>query len=98
MTTELRILDISETAAEDLSSDQYKFVVLSSTGVRRPDSANEIAHGILQNAPESGDAAQVRVDGISKLVANAALAIGKIVSPEYVGAADAGKGQDAGTN
>ena len=98
MTTELRILDITETAAEDLSSDQYKFVVLSSTGVRRPNSADEIAHGILQNAPESGDAAQVRIDGISKLVANAALAIGKIVSPEYVSAADAGKGQDAGTN
>lgn len=99
MATENRVLDLSYEAAEDLSSDQYKFVVLSTSGtVRRPDSADEIAHGILQNAPESGDAAQVRVIGVSKLVANAALAIGKLVSPEYVGAADAGKGQDAGTN
>lgn len=98
MTTENRILDIAHEAAEDLSSDQFRFVVLDSTGkVRRPDSESEIAYGILQNAPESGNAASVRVDGISKLVANAALAIGTIVKPEYVGAADAGKGDDAGT-
>jgi hypothetical protein len=72
--------------------------VLNTSGkVRLPDSEDEIAHGILQNAPESGDAASVRVDGISKLVANAALTIGTIVKPEYVGAADAGKGDDGGT-
>jgi len=98
MTTENRILDVSEVAAEDLSSDQYKFVVLTSSGVRRPDSADEIACGILQNAPASGEAAQLRVDGISKLAVNAAVSIGDILSPEYVAAADAGKGQDAGTN
>jgi len=99
MTTENRILDLSYEAAEDLSSDQYRFVVLNSSGkVRRPDSADEIAVGVLQNAPESGQAAQVRVDGISKLRVNAAVSIGDILSPEYVSAADAGKGQDAGTN
>jgi len=98
MTTENKILDLSYEAAEDLSSDQFRFVVLTSTGtVQRPDSEAEIAHGILQNAPESGQAAQVRVIGVSKLVANAALAIGKFVKPEYVSAADAGKGDDAGT-
>jgi len=98
MTTENAILDLSFEAAEDLSSDQYKFVVLNSSGkVRRPDSEAEIALGILQNAPEIAQAAQIRLDGISKLVANAALAIGKFVKPEYVGASDAGKGDDAGT-
>lgn len=96
---ENRILDLAYEAAEDLSDDQYAFVVLNSSGqVRRPDSALEIPHGILQNAPESGEAAQVRVDGISKLCANAALAIGTFVKPEYVSATDAGKGQDAGGN
>ncbi|MDF1592596.1 MAG: hypothetical protein P1P89_13860 [Desulfobacterales bacterium] len=98
MTTENKILDLSHEAAEDLSSNQFCFVVLNSSGqVRRPDSEAEIAYGILQNAPESGQAAQVRVIGVSKLVANAALAIGTLVKPEYVDAADAGKADDAGT-
>lgn len=95
MATENKILDITFEAAEDLSNDQYKFVVLASGKVRRPDSASEIAIGILQNAPASGEAAVVRLMGISKLVANALIASGTFVSPEYVGAADAGKGQDA---
>jgi hypothetical protein len=99
MATENAVLDMSFVAAEDLSSDQYKFVVLnSSRQVRRPDAAGEIALGILQNAPASGEAASVRVIGTSKLTANAALAVGKFVSPEYVGASDAGKGQDCGAD
>jgi hypothetical protein len=95
MTTENRVLDLSWPAAEDLSDDKYHFVVLTSTGtIRRPDTAAEVAVGVLQNAPESGEAAVVRVIGVSKIVANDALAIGKFVGPEYVGAADAGKAQD----
>ena len=99
MATENSILNVSHKAAEDLSSDQYRFVILDSSGlVQRPDSAGEIAFGILQNAPASGEAAVVMVDGISKLQVNAALAINALVSPEYVSAADAGKGKSAGTN
>lgn len=98
MSTENRILDLSYEAAEDLSSDQFRFVVLDSSGkVRRPDSEAELAIGILQNAPASGEAAQVRIDGISKLVANGIMAINTIVKPEFVDGADAGKGDDAGT-
>lgn len=99
MATENKLLDLSYEAAEDLSSNQYHFVVLNSDGkLRRLDSAAEIAYGILQNAPESGEAASVRVDGISKLTVNAALTIGKFVKPEFVGVDDAGKGEDAGTD
>jgi len=98
MTTEQNIWRESFEAAEDLSSDQYHFVVLTSTGtVRRPDSEDEIAIGILQNAPASGDPAEVMIIGKSKCVANAALTIGTFVKPEYVGASDAGKADDAGT-
>lgn len=98
MSTENGVLDLPYEAAEDLSSSQYHFVVLNSSGkVRLPDSADEIAEGILQNAPGSGEAARVRIIGDSKCKANAALTIGKMVSPEYVGATDAGKAQDAGT-
>lgn len=92
MSTENAVLKLSFAAAEDLSDDQYRFVVLGSGGtVRRPDSASEVPLGIIQNAPESGEAAEVMILGQSKVVANAVLAIGTFVAPEYVDAADAGK-------
>ncbi len=94
MTTENKILDLSYPAAEDLSADQYRWVVLTSAGtVRRPDSETEVAHGILQNAPEAGQAAAVRVIGVSKLEAGEALGVGAFVMPEYTDATDAGKGK-----
>jgi hypothetical protein len=96
MSTENRILDLAFIAGEDLTEDQYKFVVATSTGtVRRPDSEVETLIGILQNAPAAGEAAVVRVMGISKLQMNLAKAIGTFVKAEYVSAADAGKGKDA---
>lgn len=94
MATENRILDVSFEAGEDLSADQYKFMVLDTASgkVRRPDSGNEYSIGVLQNAPAAGEAAAIRIIGITKLEVNAALSIGQYVKPEYVGAADAGKG------
>jgi hypothetical protein len=86
-------MDISLEAAEDLSSDQFHYVVIASGKVRRPDSAAERAEGILQDAPVAGDTAKVRVSGYSKIVAAAGgLAVGDKVAIEYVGATDAGKG------
>jgi hypothetical protein len=93
MATENALLDITVVAAEDLSNDQYRFMVHSSSGVRRPDSEAEVALGVLQNAPASGGAAVVRVYGISKLQVNGALGVGAAVMPEYVSATDAGKGK-----
>lgn len=94
MATDNKILDLAFEAAEDLSSDQYRFVVLTSAGkVRRPDSEVEVALGILQNAPGSGEAATVRILGVSLMHVNAALGIGTFVMQEYVDAADAGKGK-----
>lgn len=98
MAYEIPVLDATYEAAEDLSSDQYKFVVLASGKVRRPDSATEIAEGILQNDPASGEEAVVRKAGVSKLTVNAAVSEGDFLKPEYVGASDAGKGEAAGTN
>lgn len=93
MSTENAILNESYVAAEDLSSDQYKFVVLGSTGVRRPNSEDEVTLGILQNTPASGEAANVMEIGRSKLEMNGAVAAGDFVGPEFVDAADAGKGK-----
>lgn len=93
MAVELRGLDISFVAEEDLSDYQYHFVVLSSTEdyVRLPDSTSEVSIGILQNAPEEGEAAAVRVSGFSKNVSGEALTINDFVKPEYNSATDAGK-------
>jgi hypothetical protein len=94
MATENKLLNVSAPAGEDLSNDQYRFVILASDGtVRRPDSEVEVGYGILQNAPASGEAADVMVAGISKLQANDAIGIGTFVMPEYVSATDAGKGK-----
>lgn len=94
MATEMKILDMSFLAAEDLSLDQFRFVVLTATGtVRRPDSEAEVALGILQNAPAEGEVASVRILGVSKLEVNAALGVGAFVMPEYASATDSGKGK-----
>ncbi|MEW6378074.1 MAG: hypothetical protein AB1611_00550 [bacterium] len=100
MSTENAVLRLPFQAAEDLSNYQYHFVVLDpATGkIRLPDSSAEVALGILQDAPASGQAGSVMLLGKSKLVAGAALSIGKFVKPEYVSAADAGKAEDAGAN
>jgi hypothetical protein len=100
MATEAVILDLTFEAGEDLSSDQFKFVVLDSSTkkVRRPDAITEMPLGVLQNKPTSGKAASVRVAGVSKVVAAGALSAGAAVVAEYVSAADAGKAlSDPGT-
>lgn len=92
MAIEQRILDVSYPAAEDLTGDQFRFVVLEAGKVRRPDSASERALGVLQNRPAAGQAAQVRTNGVSKLVAGGAINENAQVKAEYVSASDAGKG------
>ncbi len=90
--------DISFTAAEDLSGHQYRFVhQASDTTVDLLDSGAEFPVGILQNAPESGEIAVVRIAGVSKLVMNDAIAVGVAVKAEYVDATDNGKGDAADT-
>lgn len=80
-------------AAEDLSADQYRFVVLTSTGtVRRPDAATELPLGVLQNAPLAGENANVCIEGFSKIVGGEDLLINEEVKAEYVDATNAGKG------
>lgn len=97
MATENRVLDITCEAAEDLSSDQYRIVVLdpSTRKVRRPDGGTEVGLGVLQNAPASGKAAVVRLIGISKIVFGEAVAVNEWIKLEYNSASDAGKGLDA---
>jgi hypothetical protein len=92
---ENKILDLSFVALESLVDDKWKFVVLTSTGVRRPDNETEALLGILQNAPGIGEAAVVRILGVSNLQMNDAVAVNAFVKAEYVSATDAGKGKTA---
>lgn len=87
---------ISPPADEDLRQDRYKIVVLDATSlkVRRPNAATDIPFGILQNAPnvdEEADVAPIGCGGISKVVLGATLGAGAIIGIEYNDAADAGK-------
>ena len=97
MAFENGILDIGFLAGEDLSNDQYRFVILSGGKVHRPNAAGDKAVGVLQNNPAAGEAASVRMLGISKLVAGETIAENEYVKLEYVDADDAGKGLDADT-
>lgn len=86
-------LDITYVAGESLATHQYRFVHLETdTTVTMLDNGTELAVGILQNAPASGEAAVVRVTGTSRLIMNGAVAVGDKIKTEYVGAADNGKG------
>lgn len=89
---------ISLIAAEDLSAHQYRFVHQADDSTADLlDSGAEVPLGILQNAPASGEVADIQVDGISKLVMNDAVAVTALVKAEYVGATDNGKGDAADT-
>ena len=96
MATENAIFKASFEAAEDLSSDQYRIVVLDAGKVRRPNHATtDLPLGVLQNAPAAGEAASVMLIGKSKIVFGEAVAENEWIKHEYVSATDAGKGMDA---
>lgn len=83
-------------AGADLSSDQYKYVKLSTTDtVILCAAATDVPVGILQNAPTSGQEATIMVTGISKVNSDAALSIGNLIGTSADGQADA---KTAGTD
>ena len=74
-------------AGADLSTKQYTFVKLDSSGQAvAAAAATDIPVGVLQNAPTSGQEAEVLVVGGTKIVAGAAIAEGA-----QVGTSSAGK-------
>lgn len=80
--------DITAVASTGLTSNQ--FYLVRSTGVDSTYSAGNLTcllcisatgsasgvKGVLQNDPDTGQAAIVRVDGVTKVVAGAAIAVG----------------------
>ena len=90
MAFEIPGFTFTRVAGADLSSSQYYFVKLSTTDtVIVCAAATDIPIGILQNAPTSGQEATIMVTGISKVSADAALAIGQLIGTAADGQADA---------
>jgi hypothetical protein len=71
------VLDLSNfVAAANLSAAQYKIVEITGAGqVNVCNNAADRPLGILQNKPRLGETAIVRVLGVSKVVADAQLAV-----------------------
>ena len=85
-------VDLTFTASGDLSAGQYKFVKLTGTGdqVAICNGATDIPVGILQSKPTAaGQAATVRVLGVSKVQADASLTVGTLIGTSGDGQADA---------
>ena len=77
------------TVGEDLSAKQYYFVKLSGQTVVLCSALTDVPIGVLQNAPESGQAAEVMVIGITKVSSDAALTVGLLIGPSADSQADA---------
>jgi hypothetical protein len=74
-------------AGADLSAKQYNFVKLNSSGLAVVvAAATDLPIGILQNAPLSGQEAEILVSGGSKLVLGGTVAIGAVVGTSSAGA------------
>lgn len=88
MAFEIPVFDISLQAGADLSAYQHRFVKVASTSlVASLAGSNDIAIGVLQDKPLQGHMTQVRVYGISKVVAGAAIAAGAGITVDAQGRA-----------
>lgn len=78
------------TASADLSAKQYHFVKMSGAGTVDVTAAiTDKTIGVLQNTPKSGQAAEVVVFGITKVVADGILAAGNLIGTSGDAQADA---------
>jgi len=76
-------IDLSRPTNSDLSALQYHFVKLDTSEEVVACGANEKPLGILQNAPDGSSTektAVVRIQGVSKLKLNEAVAFGKFLT------------------
>lgn len=85
-------------AGADLSTKQFTFVKLNSSGqVVAVAAATDIPIGILQNTPGSLAVADVMSNGISKLVAGGSIPAGALVLTDAAGKGSAYTSPGAGT-
>lgn len=90
MAYQIPVFAVTLVAGGDLSSSQYKFVKLNSSGqVVDIAAATDIPVGVLQNKPASGGSAEVMVMGITKVQGDADLAKGNQIGSSADGQAAA---------
>jgi len=83
-------VDDSLKAAADLRTHQYKFVKLDANGnVVLCSAAGERPYGVLQNKPNTGETAVVRIMGVTKIVVSAAIATPNQIATDNAGLAKA---------
>lgn len=80
-------LNGNHVANADLTGAQYTAVVVNASGKIAVVGAGLSILGVLQNKPNTDQAAQVMVDGVSKFRAGAAVAIGAKVMADATGRA-----------
>lgn len=83
---EANSIKISLEAGADLSSSQYLFVKLSGGKAVACSGATDVPLGVLQNAPKSGQEAEIVVVGGTKIVSS-----GNLSADSIIGTSSAGK-------
>jgi len=71
--------DVTLVAGADLSAQQFKLVGKLASGVTVLATSADNFFGILQNKPQAGEFATVRVDGISKIYMSASIGEGAMI-------------------
>ncbi len=77
----------NQVAAVDLTNSKFLFAVLGAGGISPQSVAGAYNIGVIQTNPIAGLAVNVRVAGVSKIVASAAIAKGAKVSSDATGKA-----------
>lgn len=75
MAFEQQSYDISLVAGADLTAQQFRGIILNAGGAGIVAGAAAQPIGVLQNNPPNGGEAQVRKDGITKMVVGAGVAV-----------------------
>ena len=88
--------NITLKAGADLSAKQYFFVKIDANGDAVLAGNGENANGVLQNAPASGEAANIAVAGVSKVIIGdtTSLDSGVVISSDANGKATLGVSTD----
>lgn len=87
MAFENPVLTISLPSSADLETHQHKFVVDNGSGQAAVAGAAAAALGVLQNDPGANGTAAIMVQGVSRVRAGAAIAVGSKVGSDANGKA-----------
>lgn len=86
MSQQINAYERTGVASEDLSAKKYYIVQLDATGgIEVGEGATDLLVGVLQNEPESGEAALYRFGGTSKVKAGGTVGVGAFVTSDANG-------------